>query len=261
MRLFTFALILAALPASGQPSDVRASVDALSALVDTSDAAADAALRVEVARLALARADLRAATGWQRLRPRVDLYVSVSTRGLAFPSVSTEGYDPVYAALARWPGDSWGVTASWTLDQLLDRGPARRARAGVAIAEARVDLHDARRRQREAHSRERELAQARRQAERQERTQAARALLAADAPFLRQRLAAQRELLRLAELSYEQGDVGYTHLARQRLAVLDARRAVALNAARRAALDAGLPSDHPVLSLAPRVEPDGFAAD
>ena len=258
MRAVLLAALFAAPALAQSPDDwtvpaptdaITAATDAITAATDTSHAAAQAALQVETARLTLARHELRAATHWSRLRPQVDLYLSVSTRGLAFPSISTRGYDPVYAAIARWPGDSWGLTVSWTLDQLLDRRPIRRARAAVAVAEGRVALHHARQQQREEAARERALAQARREAEQERRAAAARALLVADAPFLRDRLDAQRELLRLAEMTYEQGETDYAHLARQRLAVLDAQRALALHAARLAALDA---TDDPDLALASR---------
>ena len=238
-------------------------IDGLAALADTTEATAEASLRVEHARLALARHELRAATHWSRLRPQIDLYVSVSTRGLAFPSISTQGYDPAYAAIARWPGDSWGVTASWTLDQLLDKRPAHRARAAVAVAEARVDLHHARQDARRERDAARATADARREADRQrreaealQRTRATRTLLASDAHFLQKRLDAQRELLRLAEMTYEQGETDYTALARARLAVLDAERAVALNAARLDALADGLSPADLALAAPPQSAPD-----
>ena len=234
-------------------------IDGLAALADTTEATAEASLRVEHARLALARHELRAATHWSRLRPQIDLYVSVSTRGLAFPSISTQGYDPAYAAIARWPGDSWGVTASWTLDQLLDKRTAHRARAAVAVAEARIDLHHARQNARRERDAARATADARREADRQRReadaqrrAEAARSLLAADADFLQKRLDAQRELLRLAEFTYEQGESDYPALARARLAVLDAERALALNAARLDAITAGLDPTDVAFAATPR---------
>ena len=246
------ALLTAASPdAVAQALDALAPspADALALLADTTEATAEASLRVEQARLTLARHELREATHWTRLRPQIDLYVSVSTRGLAFPSISTQGYDPAYAAIARWPGDSWGLTASWTLDQVLDRRPAHRARAAVAVAEARISLHHARqdaRREREA---TRALAQAERDRERRRRAEAAASLLRSEAGFLARRIDAERELLRLAEMTYEQGETDYAHLARHRLAVLSAEHAHAQNAARLDALTAGLdPAD---LALAP----------
>ena len=256
-RLACAAVLLAAAPAVAQPADAWTPTD-LSAPTDTSSAASQAALQIETARLDLARAEVRDATGWRRLRPQIGLHASVSTRGLAFPSVSSQGYDPVYAAVARWPGDSWGLTASWSLDQLLDRRPARRARAAVAVAEGRVALLHARREQRDAAAHVRALAQARRDADRQRRdadrrrrAQAAHALLASDAGFLARRLDAQRELLRLAEMTYDQGGADYADLARARLAVLDAERAVAANAARRDALAATGDADLALTDPAP----------
>ena len=187
---------------------------------DTSTAVLRATLRLEHARLTRARTERAEASGWRRLRPRLDLYASLSTRGLAFPSVSSRGYDPAYAAVARWPGDTWGVTLSWSLDQLLDRAPAAQARTAVAVAEARIAL---------AHTRHEE---ARRRAEQRARERAALALreaerLHAERGFLERTLGLQRELLRLAELEYEQGETGHAALVRQRLATLGAERALA----------------------------------
>lgn len=204
---------------------------------DTSTAAATAALRVEQARLRLARRELGQLAWFRRLRPRIDLFVSVSTRGLAFPSISSQGYDPAYAAIARWPGDTWGVTVSWSLDQLLDRRPLYRARAAVDLAEARVELHHARRAQQEAARRERLLATARRDAEMRRRAALAAELLRTEAGFLARRLDAERELLRLAQMKYDQGDTDFEALARQRLAVLSAEHACATNTARLAAVE------------------------
>ena len=161
VRLACSAILLAATPTVAQPADVWTApspLDALSALTDTSDAASRAALRIEAARLDLARDEVRAVTGWRRWRPQLDLYASFATRGLAFPSISSQGYDPVYAAIARWPGDSWGLTLSWNVDQVLDRRPAQRTRAAVQVAEARISLHHARQDQRRAAARERALA-------------------------------------------------------------------------------------------------------
>ena len=254
VRLLPLALAIVASPlALGQTLDGLAPTpaDALAALIDTTEATAEAALRVEHARLALARHELRATTHWSRLRPQLDLYLSVSTRGLAFPSISSQGYDPAYAAIARWPGDSWGLTVSWTLDQLIDRRPAHRARAAVAVAEARIDLHHARQQARRERDAARALAQAERDAEQRRRTEAAATLLRSDAGFLQRRLDAERELLRLAEMTYEQGETDFAHLARRRLAVLSAEHAHAQNAARLDALTAGLDPDDLALTTLP----------
>ncbi|MDT7858152.1 hypothetical protein RQM47_16005 [Rubrivirga sp. S365] len=227
-------------PPTAPPGDDPLS--ALQAAADTSEAAFRASLRIEHARLALARDERRAAVGWRRWRPQLDLFLSVSTRGLAFPSVSSGGFDPAYAAIARWPGDTWGVTVSWSIDQVLDHRPAARADAAVALAEARISLHHARREQREAAARRRAVARAEREAERRRQAQAVSDALAArlrvEARFLARRLDAQRELLRLAQMEYEQGEADYAALARQRLAVLAAEHAHASNAARLTALDA-----------------------
>ena len=224
-------------------------ITALSLLADTSDAG----LRVERARLNLAQSELRAVTGWRRWRPAADFFVSMSTRGLAFPSISSQGYDPAYAAIARWPGDTWGVTLSWSIDQVLDRRPVDRARNAVAVAEARIEVYQARREQQQARDRERVLARAEREADRrdrevqsQRRADLVAAQLRIEADFLTRRLDAQRELLRLAEMKYEQSEIDYEALARSRLAVLSAEHACATNAARLATLSA---SGDPTLAL------------
>ena len=243
---------------------------ALAILTDTSDAG----LRVERARLRLAQSELRAVTGWRRWRPAADFFVSMSTRGLAFPSISSQGYDPQYAAIARWPGDTWGVTLSWSIDQVLDRRPVDRALNAVEVAHARIDLYQARREQREAQQRERVIARAEREAEERERDeqQRRRADLAAqqlriEADFLARRVEAQRELTRLAQMKYDQGDLDYEGLARQRLALLSAEHAQATNAARLATLDAGGGMDvalrdvaSPVETTAPRPSTEGEAS-
>ena len=106
------------------PAGDLSEIPALEALVaDTSGAA----LRIEEARLRAARVELRQVTGWRALAPELQLFVSVSTRGQLFAPVSYDGYDPLYAALQRWPGDTWGVTLSWNLDQLLDPTPRAQA--------------------------------------------------------------------------------------------------------------------------------------
>lgn len=205
-----------------------------------------AALRIEQTTLDLARTELRGLSLLRRARPSVNLFMSLSTRGRLFPAVSSQGYDPGYSQLASWPGDTWGLTASWSLDRVLDRAPVHRARAAVAQSEARIDLVHARRAQADARRLE-QIARREEQDERrrdQEARGARRAALAAvelriEAGFLARRLDAQRELLDLAEMKYRQGDLGYEALARQRLAVLSAEHAHATNAARLATLDAG----------------------
>lgn len=223
-------------------ADLDTAADAAAALVDTSDAG----LRVELARLGLARTELAAVSSWQSWRPSAHFFASLSSRGLVFPSVSAQGYDPAYAAISRWPGDTWGVTVSWSLDQVLDRRPLRRARAAVEVAEARADAYRARREQQQARAREQALARAERDADRREREadRLRRAALAAaqlriEAGFLARRLDAQRELLRLAEITYGQGQTDYPTLARARLAVLAAEHACATTAARLDAAEHG----------------------
>ena len=242
--LLTLALLGSAVCHGQEPSPLGGG-DALADLFLAADTST-AALRIEEARLDLARLELRATSGLARLRPQLDFFLSVSTRGLAFPSISSQGYDPAYAAIARWPGDTWGVTASWSLEQLLDRRPVQRAQNAVAVAEARIDLHHARRERQEAQARERLIARAEREADEREREaeQQRRADLAAvqlriEADYLARRVEAQRELLRLAEMKYEQGDLDYEGLARGRLALLSAEHAQATNAARLATLRAG----------------------
>ena len=209
----------------------------------------------------LAETELRAVTGWRRWRPAADFFVSMSTRGLAFPSISSQGYDPQYAAIARWPGDTWGVTLSWSVDQLLDRRPVDRARNAVEVAEARIDVYQARRAQQQARERERVIARAEREADDRDRDAETRrrADLAAqqlriEAGYLAQRVEAQQELTRLAQMKYDQGDLDYEGLARQRLALLSAQHAQATNAARLATLDAGGGIDVALRDMAAPVE-------
>jgi len=241
--LCALVLAVAAVTQPSQAQDLDAPSPPLSTISplvhpDTSEAAATAALHVERARLRLARQELGQLAWFRRLRPRLDLFVSVSARGVAFPSISSQGYDPTYAAIARWPGDTWGVTASWSLDQLLDRRPLHRARAAVAVAEARVELHHARRTEREAAEHERLFARSQREDEARRRADLTAQVLRTEASFLVRRLDAQRELLRLAELKYDQGEADYEAVARQRLAVLSAEHACATNTARLTALEA-----------------------
>ena len=252
MPRLLLALLLAALAAGPPPARAQPADDASALVADTSDAA----LRIEAAHLALARAELATVTSWQRWRPQLGVYVSLSTRGLAFPAVAAQGYDPAYAAVARWPGDAWGLSLSWNADQILDRRPALRARAAADVAALRVELVHARRadgRARQAQQDARALALAHDRADRRARD-VRRAALAADAlrvetGFLTRRLTAQQDLLRLAEMRYAQGALDYEALARQRLATLAAEHALATAASRLAALDA----------LGPDALPDGPA--
>ena len=86
---------------------------------------------------------------------------------------------------------------------------------------------------------EREAELREREAERVRRAELVAAQLRIEADFLARRLEAQRELLRLAEMKYDQGEIEYEALARSRLAVLSAEHACATNAARLTTLDAG----------------------
>lgn len=237
------ALVLLAAVATDVPASLAQTADALLAPDAPADPPADtsaAALRVETARLDLARAELAALSRWQRLRPSLSAFVSLSTRGLAFPAVSAQGFDPAYAALARYPGDAWGLTLSWNAEALLDRRPLVRARAAVTLAYARLDLAHARRDEAVARDRARDRDRAERLAAARRRAGRAAAELRVEASFLARRLDAQRELLRLAEMTHAQGEGGFEALARQRLAVLAAEHAAASNAARLATLDAAL---------------------
>jgi hypothetical protein len=206
---------------------------------DTSAAALAAGLAVETARLDLARSELRAVAWHRRWRPKVDFFGSVSARGFAFPAISSQGYDPAYAAIAQWPGDTWGVTISWSLDQLLDRRPLHRARADVRVAQARIELAAARREQQTRAERDRRLAAEKRQADEQRRARLVATQLRIQQEYEARRLTAVRELLALAEMQYEQGEMEYAQLAAARLAVLSAEHAAATTAAQLAALGAG----------------------
>ena len=257
MRVFSLVLLVLASGAQAQDASGSDPFADLLLAADTSSAA----LRIEQARLALAEAELRAVTGWRRWRPSADVFLSVSTRGLAFKPISSQGYDPQYAQIASWPGDTWGVTLAWSLDQLLDRRPIDRARGAVTVAQARIDLHHARRERQQAQARARVIARAerqardrQRQAEGRRRADLAAAQLRIEAGFLARRVEAQQELTRLAQMKYDQGELGYEGLARQRLALLTAEHAQATNAARLASLDAGGDLDVALRDLTAPVE-------
>lgn len=251
LRALVATLVVAVAAPAGAQGLAPEDAGDVALVADTSSAA----LRIEHARLALARTELAAAAGWQRWRPMLSTYLSVSSRGIAFPTVGSGGYDPATAALARWPGDTWGLTVSWSPEGFLDRRPVQRARAAVVLAEARVDLvharraeQDARQRERDADRRERDRDRAERRAAARRRADHAAALLRTEEGFLGARLDAQRDLLRLAELTYVQGTLGYEALARQRLAVLAAEHALATNAARLTAARDGTPDPLAVLA-------------
>lgn len=261
-RALLRALALLALFVAAAPGALAQTADALLALdapapADTSAAA----FRIEAARLDLARAELAALSRWQRLRPSLSAFASLSTRGLAFPAVSSQGFDPAYAALARYPGDAWGLTLSWNADALLDRRPLMRARAAVTLSQARLDLAHARRDEAVARDRARDHDRAERLAAARRRAGRAAAELRVEAAFLARRLDAQRELLRLAEMTHAQGEGGFEALARQRLAVLAAEHAAASNAARLATLDATLADPAALASADPDTPPLALSTD
>ena len=249
-RSLTAAALLAlACPLSAQPSDRTLDAFAMGlaadhrSAIDTSAAALAAGIAVETARLDLAKSELRAVSWMRRLRPKVDFFGSVSARGYAFPAISSQGYDPAHAAIAKWPGDTWGVTVSWSLDQLLDRQPLHRARADVRIAEARIRVAAARREQQATAQRDRLIAEQKRAGEERRRSALVAAQLRIQREYLSRKLDAHTELLRLAEMQYEQGELDFTSLAQARLSVLSAEHAAATNAAQLAALGSGASPD------------------
>ena len=226
-----------------QPSDRALDAFAMGLAADTSAAALAAGIAVETARLDLARSELRAVSWMHRWRPKVDFFGSVSARGYAFPAISSQGYDPAYAAIAQWPGDTWGVTVSWSLDQLIDRQPLHRARADVRVAEARIELAAARRQQQATAQRDRLIAEQKRADDERRRAALVAAQLHIQREYLSRKLDAHTELLRLAEMQYEQGELDFTSLAQARLSVLSAEHAAAINAAQLAALGDGASPD------------------
>ena len=223
LNALAFGLGTAALPARAQPAP-----DTLTA-----------ALRYEDVAVAVARDAARAATSWRRLLPKVRAFASASARGFVFtPADPSGGLDPYAAALARWPGDTWGLTLSWDLDQALDDRTRRAARGAVALAEARRALTRARvveaEREGVRRAAERAAAEAARAAtDRRRRADEAAALdrraaaLVVQRPFADAERAARHDLTRAAELAHRMGTGAFADLVRARLALLDADRALA----------------------------------
>jgi outer membrane protein TolC len=230
---FPTALLLLALlsPAATAQFDVLGSAT-ITAPADTALSVLLATMEVERARLDRARLEAAEAASWRARLPSLSSFASLSTRGHVFAPVRSDGYDPRYAEIARWPGDSWGLTASWSLDRL-DPAPRRRARAALSEAEARFALAEARteaaRLETRHRDRERRLARER---------------LDQEVAFLADRLALERELLRLAEHDFEHGDGSYATLVQRRLATRSAEYALARAETLREAAEGGqLPPD------------------
>lgn len=168
---------------------------------------------LDAARLAEARIEYAQAHSWKRRLPSFNLYASLATRGVAFPAITAEGFDPLYAALQRWPGDTWGLTVTWRLDQLLDRRARARTAASLATAQARL-----------------QATRARLDAERDEKTRQAQAdslyaafrlkALADNLRRAREEHAILLDLLHLVRLRFDDGEAEYEAVQRARLAVL-----------------------------------------
>lgn len=168
---------------------------------------------LEHARVDAARLAYRQARSWKRLLPNVNVHASLSTRGHVFPALSSIGYDPAYAALQQWPGDTWGVSVSWRLDQLMDTRARETAEAAyhtalrardVALARLEAEAR-AHREQRQADSLEAALRLA---------------ALADEMRLAQEERAILADLLRLARLRYEAAEIPYETLQRARLALL-----------------------------------------
>lgn len=176
-----------------------------------------ASLRYHEAQVEKARLTLREASGWRRLVPTVRFNARAGASNYAFLPADAGGFqtDP---ALQRWPRDTWSLSAGWQLDDLLlARTARRRAAADLTAATAQLDAARARHvtvvrtdslRAASHH------AQTVRRAER----------LAAQHALLEQEHAVEDDLLRLARLRYDRGEVDFEALATRRLAALRAER-------------------------------------
>lgn len=195
------------------------------AQTDTTEAAAHALLLppltlypspftlLENARVEQARRAYQQARSWKRLLPSVNLHAALSTRGHVFPAVSAQGYDPAYAALQKWPGDAWGLSISWRLDQVLDTRAKENAEAAYRTARLQRDVAIAR------------LVEEHQKARQERRADSLATALHLQALADEERLALEEQsilvdLLRLARMRYESAEITYEALQRARLAVL-----------------------------------------
>ena len=222
-------------------------VDPLAALAlatDTTDAAFDARLRVEHARLRSPGPSSAPSPAGAAPPPARPLPLALHARP-RLPRRLVPGLRPHYAAIARWPGDTWGLT------RLVEPRPAprppphppRRGRHRASPRPASTSTTRAVSSARPPPASGSSLGPSGRPRAPSATSgpaptpcapaSASRPTSSPDASTL------QRELLRLAEMKYDQGEIDYEALARQRAALLAAEHAHATNAARLAALDAG----------------------
>ena len=182
--------------------------------LDTRNSQLDTPLaHLENARVEEARLAYEQARSWKRLLPSVNLHAALSTHGHVFPAVSSQGYDPAYAAVQQWPGDTWGLSVSWRLDQLIDTRARKNAEAAYHTALLQRDVALAR------------IEEEQHEAQRQHHADSLAARLRLDALADELRLALEeqsilQDLLRLARLRYESAEITYEALQRARLALL-----------------------------------------
>ena len=178
------------------------------ALIDTSDAAIkrqEALLhRARLARQQRSRA---------RFLPQVQFTFTTRNQQMIFLPAAND----FRASAPQWPSDTWTITFTWSLTDLLNPAPLRQARVNEQIRE--IDLERVRQRRRTI--REQEAQQQTRDLER----------LTLEINQLRERdenLAAQerlrQRLLALVALRYENGEVDFETYTAQQLALLNLQR-------------------------------------
>ena len=166
-----------------------------------------------------------AETGWRRFVPSVRFNMAFSNRSLLFspvidPNDSAANGSTPNASLWQ-PSDSWTLALSWRLDDLINPLPRRRAQADVRIAEANMEWAVHQRNQ----ARQAESLRRSREQEHQHLQMEQMALLL---NLLEEKRAIQQDLLALAELKYEQGELSFEGLAASRLAMLELGRQIAV---------------------------------
>lgn len=183
----------------------------------------DLFLQRQEAILNRARVDL-AATGWRRLLPSVRFGLTFSNRSLLFSPVGPSGdANASDASVSDTDASLWQLAGNWTLSlslpagNLLDTTPRRRARAAVRVAEANWDwaVHQRTQAQREATLRHK------------------RQLLDAEhlillLEMLNKKRLIEEDLLQLALLKYEQGELSFEGLAAAKLGLLELERQIAV---------------------------------
>ena len=178
------------------------------ALIDTSDAA----IQRQEALLHRARI-ARQQRSRDRFLPQVQFTVTTRNQHMVFLPAASD----FRAAAPQWPSDTWTITFTWSLTDLLNPAPLRQARINEEIRA--IDLERVRQRRRTI--REQEAQQQTRELERLdlEITQ----LQERDANLGAQERLRQR-LLALVSLRYENGEVDFETYTSQQLALLNLQR-------------------------------------